>query len=226
MTSRTNLHLKRSLKMGKSKKPDLEEAKAWYGSDEYKDYQQASARASGGGITGFDVARMNAPIQIKKDWEKKRKEEKKKDKYDAPRATTPTPTPETPPAPTNNIQGLMGSYPRLGAPVLAPLPTGTLTLPTPGGGGPQLPGGGMQMPARTPMPAPMSMTPPPAAAPVPQAPVAGAPAPAPAPAAPAGGLDLAALQNAIAQRQAAARAAPALPSATPQPMLGMPNKIG
>jgi hypothetical protein len=215
--------------LGGKGKPDLEMAKAWYGSPEYKDYMQAQARATGGGITGFDQARMNAPMEIRKQYEKRIADEKKLKKmmqqHQNQNNNQETPAPTTPSAPSNNIQGLMGSYPRLGAPVLPPLPTGTLTLPTAGQGGmPQLPQ--MQLPQLPSQQLPQQAAP--QAAPAPAAPQA-----APAPAAPmtqapavAGGLDLKALQNAIAQRQAAARAAPALPTPTAQPMLGMPPKMG
>jgi hypothetical protein len=204
--------------LGGKGKPDLEMAKAWYSSPEYKDYMQAQARATGGGITGFDQARMNAPMEIRRAYEKRIADEKKLKemiKQQAPSPAPTTPTPTTPPAPTNNIQGLMGSYPRLGAPVLPPLPTGTLSLPTAGAGGmPQLPQ--TQLPQLPSQQLPQQAAPqaaPAPAAPMPQAPVAG-------------GLDLQALQNAIAQRQAAARQAPALPTPTAQPMLGMPPKMG
>lgn len=51
-----------------------------------------------------------------------------------------TPTdPGATPAPTDNIVGNMGSYPKLGAPTLPALPQGTLTLPQMPGGSPQLP---------------------------------------------------------------------------------------
>jgi hypothetical protein len=209
--------------LGGKGKPDLEMAKAWYSSPEYKDYMQAQARATGGGITGFDQARMNAPMEIRKQYEKRIADEKKLKKMmqqhqnqNQNQNQNQEPAPTTP---TNNIQGLMGSYPRLGAPVLPPLPTGTLTLPTAGQGGmPQLPQ--LQMPpTQLPQQAAPQAQAQAQAAPAPAAPMTQAPAVA-------GGLDLKALQNAIAQRQAAARAAPALPTPTAQPMLGMPPKMG
>jgi hypothetical protein len=204
-----------------AKKFDLEAAKAWYSSPEYQQWLQASARASGGGITGFDVAKMNAPMEIKKAWEKKQEEEKRR-AAQAPAPAAPAPAP----APSQNDL-VLGKYPKVPSPNLPPLPQGTVTLPSMAGGTltlPQMPQGGLTMPP------PMQMNMPTmngfamnnaGAAPAP----APAPAPASAPSAPAdpavaagaptsgwgaqvqhSGLNMQSIQDAIRNRMADARA--------------------
>jgi hypothetical protein len=203
------------------KKPDLEAAKAWYSSPEYQQWLQASARATGGGITGFDPARMNAPMEIRKKYDERIAAEKKAAQAQAPAAPAPTPTP----APAQNDL-VLGKYPKVPSPTLPPLPQGTVTLPSMAGGTltlPQMPQGGLTMPP------PMQMQTMngfgmnnAGAAPAPAAP---APAPASAPSAPAdpavaagapntgwdaqvqhSGLNMQSIQDAIRNRMSDARA--------------------